>query len=138
MPAKDRRAVDPVLGEELLSAPAAAALHHEADPRLVARMDEDAAAPMAAARDRFDRPTIDLDRRVAVAAPAPLGRGAERRHERLAEDLRERAPEKAQQGEAEAVDAHVVIFPERAGRLERPGLALAAAALEHGVAVAVG
>src|SRR5260221_3004086 len=129
-----RRAVDPRLGEQPPLAPQAAALHHQAETRLVARVDEDAAAPMAAARNRFDRAPVDLDRRVAVAAPAPIRRGAERRHERVAEDLRQRSAEETQQRQAEAVDADVVVLPEAAGCPEPSGLALAAAALEHEIA----
>src|SRR5260221_3774211 len=132
-----RRAVDPGLADQPFAGQQSPALHQEADARLVARVDEDAAAPMAAARDRFDRPAVDLDRRVAVAAPAPFRRGAKRGHERLAKDVRQRAAKEPQEREADAVDANVVVFPETPWRLQLPGLALAAAALEHEVAVAI-
>src|SRR6059058_2175438 len=66
-------ALDPLLREDATPAPLAAAQHQEADARLIAGMDRDAAAPMRAAWHRLHPPAVHLDIRVAVALPLPIG-----------------------------------------------------------------
>src|SRR5215470_5170517 len=81
-------------------------------------MDANAAAPMRAARHRLHAAALDLDIRVSVAVPLPIGRGADRLHHKLAKHLGQGPPPNSQQGKAQPVDAHVVVLPERAGRLQ--------------------
>src|SRR4051812_49154315 len=83
-------------------------------------MDENAATPVRAARYRLHSLAGDLDVGVAVAVPFPIGRGADRLHDELAEDLWQRPSPQPQQCQTQSVDADVVVFPERPGRLQVP------------------
>ena len=108
------------------------ALQHQlTDAGLVASRDRDAAAPMGAARHRLHAPGLagdigQLDEAVVIAHPLPVGGRAQRLHDGLAKDLRQRPTEQMQQRQRQLVDAHIVVLPEAAGRLQRPGIALPA------------
>src|SRR5437764_13821258 len=66
-------ALDPFLREDAMATPLAAAQHQQADARLIAGMEQDPAAPMRAPRYRLHPSAVDLDKRVAVAVPLPIG-----------------------------------------------------------------
>src|ERR1700731_3986100 len=110
--------LDPGFRENAPAPPHPASEQHQTYPRLVARRDEDAASPMAAARDGLHPPSVDLDPGVAVARPLPIGRGTDRVHDQLAEHLGQRAAPNPQQSQAQAVDPDVVVFPEPARPME--------------------
>ena len=74
---------------------------------------------MAAAGHRGEPAAADIDAGVAIGLPAPAVRGADRIHDRAAQDVRQRRAEEAQQRQAQPVDAHVVVFPVRARGLQR-------------------
>ena len=94
--------VGPARGQELLAVPRAALRHQQAHQREVARRDHDAAAPMAAARHRDHRLAVDGDRRVAIAVPLPVRRGADRIHDAPLQHRRQRLLEELQQATATA------------------------------------
>src|SRR5690606_24330349 len=108
-----------------LAVPLAAAEVQVAEAGVVEGADEEAAAPVAAAADRLDAPTVDLDVRVVVSVPLPGVGGADRVHDKLLQDLGERPAPDAEEGQGGAVHAHVVVLPEGAGRLELAVLAAA-------------
>src|SRR5262245_26032506 len=69
---------------------------------------------MPAAADRNDLLAGDLDFGVAIPVPLPALRGAYAIHDFVFEDLRQRPLPQTQQRQREAIDAHVVVVPERA------------------------
>ena len=109
------RHVDPLLRDDLAILPLPVAQEEIAEARHVARRDEHAAAPVAAAGHRLDAPAVEIDPRVLVAVPAPRARRADRLHDLLAQKLRQRPPQHLQRGEREHVDARIVVLVARAG-----------------------
>ena len=103
-------------------------MHEQREARVIARRHPEPPAPVRAARHRGQPAAVELDPRVAVRMPLPLRRGADRIHHRLPQHVGQRAPEPLQQREAQAVDADVVVLPQRAGRLQGAWLALLGAA----------
>src|SRR6267154_549577 len=131
-------ALDPGRGEDPPVSQHAAAQQHQPDTGLVAGMDEDPAAPMRTAGYRLHPLARDLDIGVTVAMPFPIGGGADRLHDELAEDLRQRSSPEPQQRQAQPIYADIVIFPEISGRLQvamRPLLAGGCASADAAVAI---
>ena len=112
----------------LAASPRPPPVHEQREARVITRGHPEPAAPVRAAGHRGQPAAVELDPRIAVRMPLPLGRGADRTHHRLAQHVGQRAPEALQQREAQAVDANVVVLPQRAGRLQGARLALLRAA----------
>ncbi|MDT4843110.1 hypothetical protein FQZ97_770310 [compost metagenome] len=83
---------------------------------------------------------VDLDPGVVVAHPLPVFAGTDRARDGFTEDLGQGFAEQVQQRIRQLVDAHVVVFPVRAGALQGPRIALLAVGrhAEGDGAVAVG
>src|SRR5262249_26690232 len=122
---------------QLPIAPASSAQHEESDPRMIPRLHEEAAAPVAATRHRLHALAVDFDIGIAVAVPLPTVGAADRRRDRLAEHLGQWPTEAPQQRKREAIDADVVVFPMGAGLLKRARRSLLCARLVAEVAVTV-
>src|ERR1700730_4745085 len=80
-------AIDPLLGENAVTRPAALRQHQKANAGLVLGMNEDPTAPVATARNRDHWSSIDFHYGIAIAVPMPALGGTDRRHERVGEDL---------------------------------------------------
>ncbi len=104
---------------------------------MIARMHEEPAAPMAAARDGLHALAVDLDMGIAIAVPLPIAGGADRRGDGRAENIGERPAETPEQGERQAVHADVVVFPVLAGLAKCARHALLGARLVAEIAVPV-
>ena len=82
-------------------------------------------APVGAAGNRVDAADAgQIDPGVVVALPGEAFAATERAQHLLEKDLRQRPAKQVQQRQRELVDAHVVVFPVRARRLQRPRAAL--------------
>jgi aspartate carbamoyltransferase catalytic subunit len=73
--------------------------HQLAQQRLVARADRDTRAPMRATGHRRHAHAAHLCEGVVVMHPAPAVAGAQRLHQGLAKDIRQRLAEQVQQGQ---------------------------------------
>ena len=123
--ARRHHAQNPVFRDELAALARAAVQQQLADAGLVARADRDAAAPVRAARHRLHAAHAgQIDPGIVVAGPGEAFAAAERAQHLLEKDLRQRPAEQVQQGQRELVDAHVVVFPVAAGRVQRARAAL--------------
>ena len=72
------------------------------DPRLVARADRDAAAPVRAAGHRRQTLAVDLDPSIVVTHPAEVAAAADRLQDVLEEHLLQRLPEESAAARARA------------------------------------
>lgn len=129
---------DPFGRQHAASVGDAAVEQHLRNFQLIVRAHRHAAAPVRTARHRLDARTVDVDPRVVIADPLPVLARADGPHDGLAKHLGQGLAEQMQQREGQLVDTHVVVFPVRAGRLQRAQIALFAVgriAERHGAIV---
>ena len=80
---------------------------------------------------------VDIDPRILVSVPLPVGGCSDRIHHPFFQDFRKRPLPDPEQGEGQPVYADVVILPEGARGLHVAGLALKGAFSRLGVEIAV-
>src|SRR5262249_36090488 len=118
-----RGLADPFGRNELLAVPVPAVENQQAEPCQVLRVNPQTAAPARSAAHRFDGFPSDFDgRSLAVAMPFPFGRGSDRVHDVLAQNLRQSSAEYACQRKGQPVDTHVVVFVVSSRIANRAGL----------------